>query len=137
LVIVYNKKLDFYFHQDKTSYGRALLATSDYYVDMYFFKGANLIAHVYSMLLLSSIDLGKLSEFAFHQILEDTFINGQRSGEFSRDISAEFFCNMAMGEWYFFTSLWCCNPDTFKIREMVVEHFTRLLKLVAAPKYTA
>lgn len=125
--------LDFYSRQDKTSYSQALLAAANYYMDMYFFKGAGLVSHVYSMLLFAKLDFGKANENAFFQILRDAFIQGQKSGEFTADIDADFFVNLAMGEWFFFTSLWCNDPEHFKIREMMNEHYEKMLKLVAAP----
>lgn len=123
--------LDFYAQFDKTSYAQAILSVADHYVDMYLFKGVDLISHVYSMMLFSTIGLGNLSENAFHQILQNAFIQGQSNGEFSKEISVDTFCNLALSQWFFFTSLWCNNPDTYKIRDMVSEHFTQLLKLVA------
>jgi AcrR family transcriptional regulator len=124
--------LAFYACQDKSSYGHALLAVADYYAGLYFFKGANLIAHIYSMMLFSTLPVGEINANGFHQILRDIFIQGQHSGEFSKNISADTFCNLALGEWFFFTSLWCRNPESFNIRETIADNYTQLLKLVAA-----
>ena len=126
--------LKFYNQQEKTSYSRVILAVADYYINMYLFKGVSLVSHIYSMMLFSTIEIGKLTEYAFMQIMQEAFINGQQTGEFSQEISVETFCNMAVGEWFFFTSLWCNKSDSFKIREMVTENFTQLLRLVSAEK---
>jgi AcrR family transcriptional regulator len=123
--------LNFYTQQDKSSYSSAMLAVTNFYADMYLFKGVNLVAHVYSMMLFSTIEIGKLSENALQQILNDAFTRGQISGEFSKEISVETFCNLVLGEWFFYTSLWCNNPETYKIHEAFEGQFKQLLQLVA------
>jgi TetR/AcrR family fatty acid metabolism transcriptional regulator len=123
--------LEYYANLDKSSYGRALLAIADYYLELYFVKGPTLISNIYSMLLFSTINLGEIGEFAFQKILRDVFTQGQRSGEFSEAVSIEFLCNMAMGEWYYFTSLWCMTPEAFPIREKITERYAELLKLIS------
>jgi AcrR family transcriptional regulator len=129
-----NKDLmDFYNRQDKTSYGRALLAVADYYVDLYFFKSPNLISHVYSMLVFSTLDLGEINEFAYQQILLNLFTHGQESGEFTPDIPVASLCDLAMGEWYYLTSLWCKKPEALPLRSLVAERYQQLLKLVTTP----
>jgi AcrR family transcriptional regulator len=123
--------LNFYAQQDKSSFARAMLAVTNFYLEMYFFKGVNLVAHVYSMMLFSTIEIGKLSEYAFQQILQDAFTRGQASGEFSKEISVETFCNLVLGQWFFCTSLWCNNPETYKIKEIFEEQFKQILQLVS------
>ena len=124
--------LEFYFRQEKSSYSKAILAAANHYLDMYFYKGPSLVSHLYSMMLFSKLDFGEANENALFQVLRDAFIQGQKSGEFTTRIDADFFVNMAMGEWFFFTSLWCNDPENFKIREMMNEHYEKMLKLVAA-----
>lgn len=123
--------LDYYARLDKSSYENALLAVANYYVDLYFIKGPNLISYIYSMLLFSTINLGEINEFAYQKILRDVFTEGQRTGEFSRNISVDFLCSMAMGEWYYFTSLWCTSPETFNLREKIAERYRELIQLVS------
>jgi len=127
-----NKELlGYYEHLDKSSYSRAILDVVNYYIDLYYFKTPNLIAHIYSMLIFSKIYLGEINEFAFQQILKDAFLHGQRNEEFSSDVPADLFCDMIMGEWYYFTSLWCNNPDQFAIKEKLPQRIQEILRLVS------
>ncbi|MEL7656279.1 MAG: TetR/AcrR family transcriptional regulator [Bacillota bacterium] len=130
-----NKNLLNYYNQcDKSSYGNAMISVAEYYADMYLFKGVDLISHVYSMLLFSTINIGDLNENAFHQILQDAFIQGQQKGEFSQTITVDAFCNIMLGEWFYSTSLWCNDPHAYNLHEMVIDSFTQILKLVSVSR---
>jgi len=122
--------LDFYARLDKTSCGRALLAVADHYVDMYFYKGVDLVSHAYSMMIFSTIDLGGLSEFAFQKIVRDLFLQGQRSGEFRQDVSADTFCDLVLSGWFYFTSLWCNDPAAFDLRQKAASHLAEVVRMV-------
>lgn len=125
--------LDFYARQDKTSYGDAILAVADRYVDMYLFKGAKLISNAYSLLLFPGDDTSIINKNVFYQILQDAFVGGQRQGEFSKETAESTFCSMFVGEWFFITTLWCNIPQKIDLRERVAEQFTNLLRLVKEP----
>lgn len=123
--------LDFYGQLDKSSYARAILDVANYYIDLYYFKTPQLIAHIYSMLIFSKIYLGDVNEYAFQQILTDAFLQGQQRGEFSADISVDFFCDLVLGEWYYFTTMWCNNPGRYPIKERLPQRIQGILQLVA------
>jgi AcrR family transcriptional regulator len=128
--------LEFYAGCDRSSCRRAILSVADHHVDIYLSNGTSLVSRVYSMLLSSAIDFSNINEYAFARILKNAFRQGQRNGEFTSGVSADTFCNLAMGEWFYFTSLWCNHPESFNLREMIARGYRRLLKLVTAPDGT-
>ena len=125
--------LAFYAQTDKTSYGDAILAVMNRYLDLYFIKGPELVAQIYSTFLFSEIKLaGNLLENSLYKLLMDALEKGQQSGEFSDQISVEILCNTFIGTWFFFTSLWCNEAQTYDIRAVVNQHFPQLIRLVSA-----
>ncbi len=125
--------LAFYAQTDKTSYGDAILAVMNRYLDLYFIKGPELVAQIYSTFLFSEIKLaGNLLENSLYKILMDALEKGQQSGEFSDQISVEILCNTFIGTCFFFTSLWCNEAQTYDIRAVVNQHFPQLIRLVSA-----
>lgn len=130
-----NQLKSFYAQMDRKSYGDAIMGVLNYYLDLYFIKGAKLVAQIYSSILFSEVEV--VSEFlgnSFYAILHDAFENGQRSGEFSDQISVETLCNTFVGTWFFFTSLWCNNEEEYDIRGNVNTHFPRLIQMISTSK---
>ena len=124
---------DFYAQQDKTSYGRALLAVANLFVEMCLDEGKSTISQVCTMVLQSTIDFSKFFENAFYQIVRDAYLQGQEKGEFSKDISVDAFSYMVISEWFYFTSLWCNNSREFNLRVLVTQNFPIILKMVSNP----
>jgi TetR/AcrR family transcriptional regulator, fatty acid metabolism regulator protein len=124
--------LTFYSQMNKTSYGNAIMSVMNYYLDLYFQKGPELIAQIYSTVLFSEIEVvGHFLDNSFYNIVKDVFEKGQQSGEFTDQISVETLCNTFVGTWFFFTSMWCNKPEEYNIREIVNKHFPPLIMMVS------
>jgi len=126
--------INYYSRLEKTSYGTAILAVIHHYLDMYFFKGAGLVSHIYTMLFYSGIDNKLIEKNAFARIVREAYIAGQRNGEFQKQIPVDTFCNLAIGGWFYLTSLWCNSPGTFNIREEIDRLYTQLIEMITKPE---
>lgn len=124
--------LDFYTQTDKTSYGDAIMSVMNFYLDLFLKKGSGLVAQVYSSILLSEIKLREeLLSNSLFSILKDAYEKGQQSGEFTKKMPVDTFCNTFVGTWFFFTSMWCNKPEEYNIREIVNKHFPPLIMMVS------
>jgi AcrR family transcriptional regulator len=76
---------DFYQETDKTSYGKAILEVMNFYLDLYFRKGARLVAQIYSTVFYSDgLNVASFMTNSFYEILKDALTKGQQSGEFTQ-----------------------------------------------------
>jgi AcrR family transcriptional regulator len=130
----YENLLNFYTGLERTSSSEAILSVANHYIDMYVYKGADLVSNIYAMIYFSKVKIGDYHENAFYKILRDAFLRGQESGEYSHNVEPDTFCDMLMGEWFFLTTLWCNEPETFDVRTQVAHQFKALFQLVENPK---
>ncbi len=122
---------DFYENLDKSSCKKAIKETIFFYLQMFRFKGPEVVSVIYSSFIRGEMKFFNARERAFLEVLIEAYRVGQQQCEFSKLISPECFGDIASGLIFYITSVWCNSPDLVNLDELLNQRFDELLDLVA------
>jgi len=122
--------MNYYESLPKESYRQAFLQVMDYQALYFERKGTEFVANFYSIMLLSKNSLYDYGEFSLLSIVYDCFAKGQEQGEFTREFSVGYMCELALGLLYTITTYWCMYPGRVDLTREIRSRMENLLEML-------